>query len=315
MQPDRSALPHAPVLLCAGSHPERAAELARSTAGLLAPARALVLSVRRAPDRYGPVEAVFEAWYGPPGEVEAEAERVAVEATEAACAVLAEAGWDARPLTLRDTHRPWEVALELAEIEDAAIVVAGAGDAGHPGSLGAEVRALAHRSRRPLLVVPADAPEADAGAPALFAFDASEPARAAVAAADLLLRPRPAVIATVWHSVLAAAPASLVGMPSGVAWAGAEKLDADARHVAELTAEDGAALLDPDRWPVTERPIETLRGTWQPLVEAADDADAAVVVTGTRGRSRVAAALLGSTAEGLLRHAGRPVLLVPARQR
>jgi nucleotide-binding universal stress UspA family protein len=50
------------------------------------------------------------------------------------------------------------------------------------------------------------------------------------------------------------------------------------------------------------------------IVGAADERDAAVVVTGTRGRSPLTATLLGSTAEGILRHAGRPVLLVPPAQ-
>ena len=36
-------------------------------------------------------------------------------------------------------------------------------------------------------------------------------------------------------------------------------------------------------------------------------------MTGTRGHSPVVAALIGSVAEGVLRHADRPVLLVPAK--
>jgi nucleotide-binding universal stress UspA family protein len=47
------------------------------------------------------------------------------------------------------------------------------------------------------------------------------------------------------------------------------------------------------------------------MIGYAGDHDAAVIVTGTRGRAPITAALLGSTAEALLRHAGRPVLLVP----
>jgi nucleotide-binding universal stress UspA family protein len=46
-------------------------------------------------------------------------------------------------------------------------------------------------------------------------------------------------------------------------------------------------------------------------VEYATEADAAMIVTGTRGRSRAVAAVLGSTAEGIVRHAHRPVLVVP----
>ena len=46
-------------------------------------------------------------------------------------------------------------------------------------------------------------------------------------------------------------------------------------------------------------------------MDYAAEVDAAMIVTGTRGRSRTVAAVLGSTAEGILRHAHRPVLVVP----
>jgi nucleotide-binding universal stress UspA family protein len=50
---------------------------------------------------------------------------------------------------------------------------------------------------------------------------------------------------------------------------------------------------------------------WRAIVEYAAEADAAMIVSGTRGRSRAVAAVLGSTAEGILGHAHRPVLVVP----
>jgi len=55
---------------------------------------------------------------------------------------------------------------------------------------------------------------------------------------------------------------------------------------------------------------ETARNLPAAIIGAADEHGAAIVVTGTRGRSRLAAALLESSAEGILRHAERPVLLV-----
>ena len=58
--------------------------------------------------------------------------------------------------------------------------------------------------------------------------------------------------------------------------------------------------------------IEAERGPWRALAAAAADHDAAVIVTGSRGHSTLVSALIGSVAEGLIRHAGRPVLLVPA---
>ena len=50
---------------------------------------------------------------------------------------------------------------------------------------------------------------------------------------------------------------------------------------------------------------------WRAIVEYAAELGVAAVVCGTRGRSRPVAAVLGSTAEAVVHHAHRPVLLVP----
>ena len=50
----------------------------------------------------------------------------------------------------------------------------------------------------------------------------------------------------------------------------------------------------------------------QVLAAVARERPAALVVTGTRGRNALGSALLGSVSVGLVRAAGRPVVLVPA---
>ena len=48
------------------------------------------------------------------------------------------------------------------------------------------------------------------------------------------------------------------------------------------------------------------------LIEAADELDARAIVAGSRGRSSLRAAVLGSVSTGLLHHTIRPVLIVRA---
>ncbi|MEH6579698.1 MAG: universal stress protein [Amphritea sp.] len=50
---------------------------------------------------------------------------------------------------------------------------------------------------------------------------------------------------------------------------------------------------------------------WKVIMEVADDIDADVIVMGTRTHSSVGQFLLGSTANKVMHHAKRPVLIVP----
>jgi nucleotide-binding universal stress UspA family protein len=76
-------------------------------------------------------------------------------------------------------------------------------------------------------------------------------------------------------------------------------------------ADDAAGRLAAAGWSCEATALETSRNVPTGILATADERDAAIVVTGTCGRSRAAAALLGSSAEAIVRHAGRPVLLVP----
>jgi nucleotide-binding universal stress UspA family protein len=211
-----------------------------------------------------------------------------------------------------DDGVPWQVILDVADKIEAGVIVAGISERtpAQPGTLGRQARALAHRSRRPLLLLPADAAPAAPDAPAIFAYDGSLPAEHALCAAAALLRPRPAVVASAWQSASYAVGLALLAVPDAVAHRGAGDLDAASRRQAEGRAQDGAAALAAAGWPCGVAALEN-RSVAAGIIGAAGEHDAAVIVTGTRGRSWMTAALLGSTAEGILRHAGRPVLLVP----
>jgi len=54
---------------------------------------------------------------------------------------------------------------------------------------------------------------------------------------------------------------------------------------------------------------------WRVICDCAKDLDAALVVLGARGLSRVESVLLGSVSAKVLAHASRPVLVIPAARR
>jgi nucleotide-binding universal stress UspA family protein len=59
--------------------------------------------------------------------------------------------------------------------------------------------------------------------------------------------------------------------------------------------------------------LERISGeTVESIVALADEKNADLIVIGSRGRGAVTSALLGSISLGVLRHAGRPVLVVKA---
>lgn len=309
----RAEPPDGPILLCAGTDADASVRLAELTAALLAQRPVVVLtSWDRPPPRDG-VDAVIDALHDAHAELRAAARRAAAEAARAACEVLDSRGFDVTRRVCPDERAPWRVILDIADELHAAVIVAGAhdGPAARPGGLGREVRALAHRTRRPLLVLPPDASPADAGATALFAFDGSPPAEHALRSAARLLTPRPAVAACVWQSAAYAVGVAMLAIPDEIARKGAAGIDEASRGEAEGHARHGAAVLAEAGWTADTAAPETARSVPGALILAAEDRDAAVIVTGTRGRSRVAATLLGSSAEAVLRHAGRPVLLVP----
>jgi nucleotide-binding universal stress UspA family protein len=308
-----AALPRGPILLCAGTDPAAAARLAEAAVALLADRTAAVLATWQPPPVVGGYDAVMDALYDSHAELRAAARHAAAEAAGAACEVLDAHGLDVTRRVCPDEQAPWRVILDIADELDAAVIVAGISERAdaRPGALGREARALAHRARRPLLLVPAGSAPAGERAPALVAYDGSASAAHAVSAAVELLRPRPTIVASAWQTASYAVGVALLAVPDEIARKGADGLDESSRREAEGRANAGLELLAAAGWPCRTETLQTSRGAATAVIAAADEHDAAVVVTGTRGRSRIAAALLGSTAEGILRHAGRPALLVP----
>ena len=146
--------------------------------------------------------------------------------------------------------------------------------------------------------------------PILIAYDGSDAARAAIRQAGTLLRLRRAVVAYVWAPLEDTAAVAAIGAPGGVTVAGARRLDAAEQRRAERVAQEGAHIARRAGFAAEALAIRRDGAPWRALVERAEALDVVAIVAGSRGRSLAASAVLGSTAEGLLHHARRPVIVV-----
>jgi nucleotide-binding universal stress UspA family protein len=298
-----------------------AADAAVSTAGrLLAGASGRLLTVVDVPPSVAEVEALGVALDR--ATIERDVEAFSREMIEAAREIAARGTALANSAGLRLEHHTalredatWQTILAVADADDADVIVCGSrGRGGIARSLlGSTSTSVLHHATRPVLVVPAEAAAGDG--PAVIAYDGSAGARAAVAAAGRLLPERRVLIVHVWYSAirhtlsgraLAHGPIQDLRAFS----ADYEQLFADA---AAAVVEEGVALAREAGLDAFGRALESDAGAWRALAEAADDAHAAVIVSGSRGRGSVAATVLGSVSSGLVHNAQVPALVVTAR--
>jgi len=128
-------------------------------------------------------------------------------------------------------------------------------------------------------------------------YDASDCARAALAAAIDLARP----LGDTVHVVMAYEVSRLGGEVADFASALRER----AEHVAKLAQDQAAGLkFEIETELVEDRPDAA-------LADVADTLGARMIVVGSRGESPLRGALIGSTPHKLIQVAGRPVLVVP----
>ncbi len=157
------------------------------------------------------------------------------------------------------------------------------------------------------MAVPDPAP-----APLVIAYDGSEEAGLAVERAAGLWTGRPAIVLTVWQSAREIAPSAVLALSGAVAEDALGALDAGAERAAAELAEEGAVLARRHGLSATSATAPARGNVWATISHAADERGAAVIVVGSRGRSGIRSAVLGSTSAGLVHHAQLPVLVVRA---
>jgi len=148
--------------------------------------------------------------------------------------------------------------------------------------------------------------------PALLCFDGSEDATAAIGQAGAVLGLRRAVVLTVWEPFATWEPydpATILSAPLGKLASRALDLDEITRELAEEKLKRGLALAAAAGFAAEGR---TAQGKpWRTICDVAKEIDAAAIVLGARGLSRVESVLLGSVSSAVAAHAKRPVLIVP----
>ncbi|MEV4390930.1 universal stress protein [Nonomuraea sp. NPDC049607] len=141
----------------------------------------------------------------------------------------------------------------------------------------------------------------------LIAYDGSADSRSAIEFAAKNLAAQPTVVVTVWEPLL-------VQMRKYPLAAGAisPETETEAQAQAEYYAKEGAELAVAAGLPeVTHRAVADNESIWKTVVDVADEIDASLIVTGSRGLAGVRSVLLGSVSNHVLHHAHRPTLIVP----
>ena len=148
----------------------------------------------------------------------------------------------------------------------------------------------------------------------LIAFDGSAAAEAAVRAAGALFAGARATVLTIHEPAIG----PVTTFRAGGALMAPELVERSLTELErELVAEAEAAAADGVRLAVAAGLIAEPavapgeRQSWEPILAAAAEGGADVVVCGTRGHGPVARSVLGSTSSSLLHHADRAVLVVP----
>jgi nucleotide-binding universal stress UspA family protein len=145
--------------------------------------------------------------------------------------------------------------------------------------------------------------------PLLISYDGSAEAGHAIEAAAELFGPRRAVVLDVGPPLT---PAESVAALSSVVPGNAFD-DLNAAGARER-ADEGAAIARSHGFDAEPRG-DVGAPTWQVIVDAADELDAAVIVIGSRGLTGVREQFEGSVSHEVAARAGRPVLVVPPPHR
>lgn len=147
----------------------------------------------------------------------------------------------------------------------------------------------------------------------LIAYDGSEESKRALEYAGQLLRVKKAYILTAWEPLQrqAARTAGASGMMQPD-WDSTTENGDPAHDEAVAICREGVAVAADAGFVAEPYLVETETTIWSAIVDAAEELDAGVIVSGTRALTGFRGLFSASTSDAVVKNAGRPVLIVPA---
>ena len=222
-------------------------------------------------------------------------------------------GLDAEPVTVRPSAPAWAALLDTAHRLGADVLICGTRGRGAfaRALLGSTSSSLVHHTDLPLLVVPDGGGKLDG--PVVAAYDGSEGAKRAIAAAGRLLSGRATVVVHAWEAVFhrSLAARALAAGPLDEIGEIVAELHLALADRAAATTEEGVAVARAAGLEAVGDSVESDDGAWRAVAAAARAHGASVIAVGTRGLGAARSALLGSVSSGLVHNAELPVLVVP----
>ncbi|WP_066908411.1 universal stress protein [Millisia brevis] len=151
----------------------------------------------------------------------------------------------------------------------------------------------------------------------LIAYDGSDNSRRAIRHAGRHLANRPALVLTAWIPLTRVTSRATVVATGGGSdeWAVPEPPEDPESDIglldARVTNAEGVDLARQAGIIAEGRCVRTTSTIWSAIIEVADEIDAALIITGTRGATGLRSLLHSSVAEHVLKHGHRPVFIVP----
>jgi nucleotide-binding universal stress UspA family protein len=144
--------------------------------------------------------------------------------------------------------------------------------------------------------------------PVLICWDGSENAKHAIESAASLLARRPAVVLTVWEPIAGLGSFAWSGMTASMV--DYVELDRAAAADGSRVAERGVRIAQDAGLEAKPVAVKAAGPVWKSIIEIADCNDAAAIVMGSRGLTRLSSMLLGSVSSAVVHHANRPTLVI-----
>lgn len=145
----------------------------------------------------------------------------------------------------------------------------------------------------------------------LLAYDGTDEAAHAMEYAAKLLRPTTVEIITAWEPSARQAARSVSRVGVQMVGSSDDPAADPAYEEAQRVCNEGVNFAESLGLSGRGHLVESATTIYEAIAESAAELDADVIVTGTRAVSGVRSLWNTSTAEHLVRHAGRPVFVVP----